>query len=157
MARGSALGDKLKDAMNDEVEVDFSGASEGGGDFAPVDVGDYEAVVDESTPGIASSGNPKVVIRFKIVDGEKNAGRVFFRHCPTKGSGSGILRDTARALGVNVDDKAKKFKPSELVGKRCIITIAYQKGSTEYQEIKKCKALAKATKVTGAAKKSSLR
>lgn len=155
MARGSALGDKLKDAMNDEVEVDFSGASEGGGDFAPIDVGDYEAVVDESAPGVAASGNPKVVVRFKIVDGEKNAGRVFFRHCPTKGSGSGILRDTARALGVNVDDKAKKFKPAELVGKRCIITIAFQKGSTEYQEIKKCKVLVGAKKVTGATKKAA--
>lgn len=152
MARGSALGDKLKDAMNDEVEVDFSGASEGG-DFAPIDIGDYEAIVDESTAGVSKASQPKVVVRFKIVDGEKNAGRVFFRHCPTKGSGSGILRDTARALGVNVDDKAKKFKPSELVGKRCVISIGFQKGSNELQEIKKCKAVA-GKKVTGVAKKT---
>lgn len=156
MARGSALGDKLKDAMDDEVEVDFSGAGEGG-DFGPIDIGNYEAFVDESTAGIAKSGDPKVVVRFKIADGEKNAGRVFFRHCPTKGKGSGILRDTARSLGVNVDDKAKKFKPSELVGQRCIITIGFQKGSNELQEIKKCSAVAGAKKTTGAAKKSSLR
>jgi hypothetical protein len=155
MARaGGSLKDKLKDAMNDEVEVDFSGASEGG-DFAPIEIGDYEMIVEESTAGISKANAPKVVVRFKIVDGEKHAGRVFFRHCPTTGSGSGILRDTARALGVNVDDKAKKFKPSELVNKRCICTVGFQKGSTELQEIKKVKALAGAKKVTGAAKKTT--
>ncbi len=134
-----ALKDKLKEALNDEVEVDFSGASDG--NFDPIEIGDYEAVVDSSEVGTSKAGGPKVVVVFKIVEGEKHAGRTFFRHCPATGRGAGILRDTARALGVDVDDKAKKFKAGSLVGKRAIITIAFQKGSDEYQEIKKVKKL----------------
>ena len=140
-----ALKDKLKDAMNDEVEVDFSGASEGG-DFGPIETGDYEVVVTESVQHTSKAGNPTVKVQFKIVEGEKNAGRTFFRHCPTKGAGAGILRDTARALGVDVDDKSKKFKPSSLNDKRASATIGFQKGSDEYQEIKKLKALPTGTK-----------
>lgn len=151
----SALKDKLAKAMDDEVEVDFSGAGEG---FNPIPSGDYELEVTECVPSMSKSNNQTVKFQFVIVEGEQHAGRVFFRHCPTGGSGSGILRDTARALGVNVDDKQKKFKPSECVGLRCIGTIGFQKGSDEYQEIKKCKALkASGTKATGAAKRTGLR
>jgi hypothetical protein len=136
-----ALKDKLKEALNDEVEVDFSGASEGG-DFAPIPIGDYELLVEASASSTSKAGNPTVKVQFKV-DQKDSAhnGRVFFRHCPTKGKGSGILRDTARALGEDVDDKAKKFKPSSLIGKRAIGTIGFQKGSDEYQEIKKLKAI----------------
>lgn len=150
-----ALKDKLKDAMNDEVDVDFSGAGEGG-DFGPVEIGDYEMVVSESTIGSSKANKPKVIVVFKIVEGSKNAGRVFFRHCPTTGAGSGILRDTARALGVNVDDADTKFKASSLIGKRCINTVGFQKGSDEYQEIKRSKPVPGA-KVGGAAKRAGSR
>jgi hypothetical protein len=150
-----ALKDKLKEALNDEVEVDFSGASDG--NFDPIEPADYELCVDSATVGTSKAGAPKVVVVFKIVEGEPHAGRTFFRHCPATGTGAGILRDTAKALGIEIT--GKKFSVSELVGKRAIGTIAFQKGSDEYQEIKKLKALptSGAAKRTTARKGSSLR
>jgi len=133
------LKSQLKDALNDEVEYDFSGAREGG-DFGPIDTGDYEAVVEEAVPHTSKANNPTARFQFKIVEGEKNAGRVFFRHCPLSGAGSGIFRDTAAALGADLT-KGKKVSLGTFVGKHAIITIAYQKGSTELQEIKRVKAV----------------
>lgn len=134
------LNSKIGEALDDNVVPDFSGAREGG-DFGPIEVGDYEAVVDEAGPHTSKAGNATAKLRFKIVEGEKNAGRVFFRHCPLAGAGSGILRDTVTALGVTVES-GKKFSLGQLIGKHAVITIAYQKGDDTQQEIKRVKAVA---------------
>jgi hypothetical protein len=135
-----SLKDKTKEALNDEVEYDFSGAREGG-DFGPIEVGPYEAVVETAEPHVSKAGNNTAKFMFKIVEGEKNAGRVFFRHCPLTGAGSGIFRDTAAALGADLT-KGKKVSLGQFVGVHAIITIAYQKGSTDQQEIKRVTAVA---------------
>lgn len=133
------LKDKIKEGLNDEVEYDLSGAREGG-DFGPIETGPYEAVVETCEPHTSKAQNPTAKFMFKIVEGEKNAGRVFFRHCPLSGAGSGIFRDTAAALGTDIT-KGKKISLGTFVGKHAIITIAYQKGSDEQQEIKRVSAL----------------
>lgn len=141
---GRSLSDVVSDALNDEVEVDFSGAT--GGGFGPIPSGDYRAFVDESVPGFSHAKMPKLVLRFRICDGEENAGRVFFRHCPTQGKGSGILRDTLKALGFDVDNMTG-FKPGDALNKEAIISIGFQKGHSadnpdpdlQRQEIKKVK------------------
>src|SRR5690606_4580081 len=148
----SALDKVLAEATTAEVEVDFSAARDG--DFAPITPGEYRAVVDEATAGTSKAGTPKVVLRFKIVEGEQHAGRLFFRHCPTRGDGSGILRDTLRALGFDVDSMTK-FTPSDAVGREALITVGFQKGSDELQEIKKVKALPGAKPAAKGAKSRS--
>lgn len=149
-----ALKDKLGEANSDEVEVDFSQASDG--NFDPVEIGNYELIVDKAEPGVSKAGQPKAVLVFKVVEGEPHAGRMFFRHCPTKGTGSGIFRDTVAALGVTVGT-GKKFSLSQLVGKRAIGVIAFQKGSDEYQEIKRLKPLPTAKSSTTKRRGSSLK
>lgn len=134
-----ALQNKIKEGLNDEVEYDFSGAREGG-DFGPIETGPYEAVVETAEPHVSKAGNNTAKFMFKIVEGEKNAGRVFFRHCPLTGAGSGIFRDTAAALGHDLTT-GKKVSLGQFVGKHAIITIAYQKGSDEQQEIKRVSAV----------------
>lgn len=148
-----ALKDTLDRAMNDEVDVDFSGAREGG--FGPIEPGDYNATVIECSADVVKNGDnkgaPKVVFKFRINDGEAHAGRVFFKHCVTKGEGAGILRDVLRSLGANTDE-LRKVKPSAYVNKQCIINVRFQKNSPEQQEVGYTKA-AKGTKLSASTAK----
>lgn len=150
-AQSSALKDKLAKATNGDVEVDFSAAREGGG-FDAIEPGDYEAEVETCESGTSKAGAPKLVFRFKISEGEEHAGRVFFKHCPTSGDGSGILRDVLKALGFDVD-KMTKFSPGDAVGREAVIVIGFQKGADRndpeaLQEIKRVKAIPGAKPVT---------
>lgn len=132
-----AFNDTLKAARNNEVEVDFSAARDG--DFAPITPGKYRATVRSAEAGVSKEGNPKVIFQFEIAAGEEFAGRIFFKHCPTRGEGSGILRDTLRGLGFDVDGM-KRFNPVDAVGREAVITVRFQKGSDEFQEISKVEA-----------------
>jgi|FLYL01.1.fsa_nt_gi hypothetical protein len=143
MAPRSSLRGTINNALNTEVEVDFSAARDG--DFSPITPGKYRAKVVKAEAGTSKEGNPKVVFQFEIADGEEFAGRIFFKHCPTRGAGSGILRDTLRGLGFDVDGMTK-FNPADAINREANITVRFQKGSDEFQEISKVEALPGARK-----------
>jgi hypothetical protein len=133
-----ALRDKINEALDDEIDLDFSSARDS--DFSPVECRQYEFEVVSAKPGTSGSGNPKVVFELRIVDDSPAKGRLFFKHCPTRGEGSGILREMLRALGI--DPEAPKLKPADTVGKHILGTVRFQKDSDEYQEVVKPKAVA---------------
>ena len=121
--------DQIKEALEDEIDVDFSGAGEKK-DFGPIDPGRYTFEVVECEPGVSKEGNPKVTFKVKIAAGQANAGRTFFKHCPTSGAGSGILRDMLEALGM----PASKFRPKDALGRQLSLEVRMQPGSDTYQE-----------------------
>lgn len=123
--------DQIKDALEEEIEVDFSGAGEQK-DFSPVPAGRYTFVVESCEPGVSGSGNAKVTFKLKIAEGSTGAGRVFFKHCPTSGEASGILRDILVAIDLPI---ANGFKPKSTVGKKLSMEVRMQKGSDVYQEV----------------------
>lgn len=130
------LRDKLDEALDgDEIDLDFSTARDA---FGKIATGEYNAIVVESTVGESKAKVPKVVVKFAIEDDDerKAKGRTFFRHCPARGDGAGILRDTLTALGV---DPGAKLKASSLVGKKAVIVVRDQRDNDEYQEIAKVK------------------
>lgn len=129
------LDDLLAESTGDDLEVDFSGASSG--DFELLPNGDYTATVTEATPGVSKANNPKITVKWRI-DGPTHEGRVLFTHPVTKGKGSGILKDTLRGLGFDVE-KLTKLNPQALVGKQCIITVGVQKDNADFNEVKKFK------------------
>lgn len=132
----SQLDDTIATAMSDEVPVDFSGAKDN--NFEPLPDGDYTAKVTEAKVGVAKSGNPKVQFTFEVTDGP-HAGRMLFRHCPTSGAGSGILRDALVALGFNVDEM-KAFSPKTAIGRTAVLTVARQANNPAFNEVKRMKA-----------------
>lgn len=146
-ARSKSLDDTLARATKDEVEVDFSGARESQ-DFSPLLPGDYEAEVHSCEPGTSASGNPKLVFQFKITESGEYAGRILFKHVPTKGDGSGIARDVLNAIGFDTATM-KKFKPTEALGLPCVLAVAIQKDNPDFNEVKRVKPAAKASKVGG--------
>lgn len=141
MARRT-LDDVVGAALDDEVEIDFSGAREGG-DFDVLPAGNYDAVVESTDTGVSGSGNPKLVIRFKLENG-----RVQFKHCPLRGEGSGITRDVLTALGVDTEGM-RKFNRKSIEGTPCVLVLGIQKDNPEFNEVKKVKPAAKRS-VTGA-------
>lgn len=131
------LKDTLNEAMaEDEFTIDFSGVKSL--DFSPIPVGEYDAeVVECKTDKVKSgenAGKPKLVFQFKLVGGE-HEGRRFFKHISvaTEG-GQGILKDLLKAIGEDVSGNLT-VRPSTYVGRRCIIKVQFQKGSTEQQEV----------------------
>lgn len=149
------LKDTLEKAMNDEVDVDFSGASEG---FGLITNGEYEFECTSGEPGTSKEGNPKVVLKLKIVEAQEHAGRTFFKHCPSTGAGSGILKEAMEAHGVVLDPKSGKLKPSAFVGRRCLGTVRVQPGDAEgRQEVVFLKPVKKmsATRAAGTTKKAT--
>lgn len=137
MAR-SNLKDTIAQAMDDEVEVDFSAATSG--EFEPLPPGDYEVTVDECKGGESASGNPKVVFVFKLDEPLDGFTSTLFKHCPATGRGAGILRDVLRGLGFDVD-KMTKFNPADAEGKQAIVTVRFQKDNPEFNEVTKVKAV----------------
>lgn len=140
--KSSNLDATLARATKDEVEIDFSGARESN-DFAPLVPGDYDAEVHSCEPGTSASGNPKLVFQFKVTEAGPYAGRILFKHVPTKGDGSGIARDVLNALGFDTATM-RKFKPTEALGLACVLSVAIQKDNPDFNEVKKVKAAAKA-------------
>lgn len=132
-----SFNDTLSKALSDEVAVDFSAARDS--DFSPIPPGRYPATVASVETGVSKAGEPKVVFQFKLDGPPEHAGRVFFKHCVTRGTGSGILRDVLRGLGFDVDGMTK-FRPSDALGRSAVITVRFQKGSEEFQEISKVEA-----------------
>lgn len=133
------LRDKLTEALDgDEIDLDFSNARDS---FGKIALGEYNAVIIEAAPGNSKAGAPKVIVKFQVEDDDdrKAKGRTFFKHCPAKGAGAGILREVITAVGLDV---GAKLKCSTLVGKKAIIVIRDQKDNDEYQEVAKVKAAA---------------
>ena len=146
------LKDKLAEALDDEIDLDFSQARDG--DFGPVECRDYLATVIEAAPGTSKANLPKVVFKFQITEECPAKGRIFFKHAPARGEGAGILRETLRGLGID-PEKTKKLRPADTVGKEAVITVKFQKDSDEYQEIAKVKPV-KAGASAGGARRSRL-
>lgn len=140
MAR-NALKDIVADAVSDTVVIDFSEAREGG--FEPLEPGPYQVTVASCTPGISKpkpgkkEGNPKLVIVFELDEPIDGFTKTVYKHCPTKGEGSGILRDVLRGLGFDVENLPVPFDPETVVGRQAIITVKYQKDRPEFNEITK--------------------
>lgn len=156
----SSLKDKLADATNDEVEVDFSEAREGLGELEDLPKGTYNATVIECEPGESQSGNPKVAFKFEIAEDEKVDGcwPTVFRHAPTSGAGSGIFRDTVEALGFDIaalESGKTRFKCSEAIGIPCLLVIGARKGEPDRTEVKRVKTSTK--KAAGATKTAAKR
>lgn len=154
MARGSALDDTLKDAMEDDVDIDFSGASEGAG---PWPTGTallsriVKSVVGKNSDEAKEPGAPNIKIEWKQVEGGKVVGWPLRATLQVRGPGSGFLRDLLVATG-KTPPAGTKLKASSLVGAEAMVTARYQKGSgpdeeTTYQEVAKV-----APKTTGAKK-----
>lgn len=138
----SSLSKTIGDAMDEELDLDFSGASSG--DFAPLEPGNYEFIVDEvqAGPDVKSKkGELKVVFICKLLDPIDGFTTSLWKHCPRSGSGSGILRDFLRGLGFDVDDDHFKFRPSDAVGIKFTADVSYQKNNAEYNEMKNVKVL----------------
>ncbi len=131
----SELDDILADSTGSDVAVDFSGA--GDGDFEVIPDGEYLARVTEAKPGESKAGNPKIALRFEI-EGPTHKGRVLFRHCPTSGKGAGILKDTLRGLGFDVETMTK-LNPQNIVGRTGILVVGVQKDNADFNEVKKVK------------------
>lgn len=143
------LKEAVTSARDDEFVADYSEAREGG--FAAIPEDDYNATVTDIEAGTSKAGNPKVRFTFTLADGEYK-GRTFFRHCPLVGKGSGILRDTLKAFGI----ESTRFKRADVLNQRCVVTIATQKGEDitddeRRQEVKKVKPASKARVSSGGA------
>lgn len=151
--KNANLDKTISRATKDEVEVDFSGAREGG-NFDPLEPGDYTAEVHACEPGTSGSGNPKLVFQFRVTE-DPYVGRILFKHVPVKGEGSGIARDVLNGLGFDTATM-RKFSPGSALGKACVITVAIQNDNPDFNEIKRVKPAAKAsaTGTTGRATRS---
>lgn len=133
-----ALKDVLAEALDDVVEVDFSGAKSA--DPLPVDVPMLMEVV-KCEPSMSQAGNRMVVFHFSPVDSEESW-RVFRQYSATSGAGAGFFRSTAKALGFDTDTM-KTFKCSDAVGRRAMATLRMQEDSDIFQEIAKLAPVAK--------------
>lgn len=131
------LDDIVNDALDDEVDVDFSGAKEG--DYDDVPHAEYVWVVESAKKDSSSKGDPAVVITFVIAEGEC-AGKKKSKFCMLVGGGSGITRQVLRALGFAVDSDSFRLKLGELAGRRCLASVKQQKNDPQYQELYKFKA-----------------
>lgn len=91
---------------SEDVEFDFSQASEGG--FEALPPGWYPALVLDITNAIIGSGENagkgKTVFKFVIDGAAQFNGRQFFKHAPRVGKGAGFFRDIATGIGVRVPD-----------------------------------------------------
>lgn len=150
-ARSKSLDDTLARATKDEVDIDFSGASESK-DFSALVAGTYKAVVIACDPGTSGSGNPKLVFQFKVTE-TPYEGRILFKHTPTRGQGSGITRDVLNGLGFETASM-KKFKPSDALNIACVLTVGIQKDNPDFNEVKKVKAAEKSASTAGRATRS---
>jgi hypothetical protein len=133
----ASLDEVINNATSDEVDIDFSSAVS----FEALPKDRYLLEIESVESGMskpkadAPQGNPKLVWKFVVVDGE-HAGRVVFRHSPTTGKGSGLTKDVLRALGVgSLDSPQVKFKMSSAVGQRVYADVQPQSDNDKYSEI----------------------
>lgn len=156
MAQTSALDDTLADAMNDEVDIDFSGASEGAGPWpigTPLLARITKAEVGKNGDQASEPGAPNIKIEWKQLEGGKVVGWPLRATLQVRGPGSGFLRDVLTATG-KTPVAGTKLKASALVGAEAMVTAKYQKGSsadgeTTWQEV------ARVAPKAGAAKKAA--
>lgn len=142
----------VNQALDDEVEVDFSGAKEGGGlyDDVPHDEYLWEVIGCEKKTSKPSEKNPQGAPMLKvdvaIVGGEYDGKRKTI-NCMLQGGGAGVTRDLLRVLGFDVDSPTFKLKMGDTVGKRFLGTVRQQKNDPQYQEIVKLKAAASGSRL----------
>lgn len=117
-------------SSDEEIVLDFTEAL-ASGDY---EVGRWPAVVKECYAGTSNEGNPKLVWEFEFTDGP-NKGRVMKRSTPTTGKGSGISRQTIKALGFETEGEKVNFRPSAAKGRACEVEVRQQKNNTDFQEI----------------------
>jgi hypothetical protein len=130
----SDFDDVIKKAVSDEVEIDFSAAT----DYEPLTPGDYDAVLISAVPGTSQKGNPKLTFEFEVASDKGK--RKVFRHAPVSGAGAGLAKEVIKALGFNVDDPKIKFRPSEAKGRKVKLTLGIQESNPQYNEITRVKA-----------------
>lgn len=86
---------------------DFSEAEEMG-DFVTLTPGRYIFALQSVEKGESASGNPKAVIRLRVVAGnDAYIGGVITQHWPVTGKGAFRFRAMLKAFGVNFKDKGK--------------------------------------------------
>lgn len=68
-----------------------------------------------------NAGTPKVTFRFQVEEGEQK-GRNFFRHCPVRGKGAFTLRETAAAVGQDLET-GDPFRRKATLGKLVDVTV----------------------------------
>lgn len=142
----NALKDTLAKAASEDVDVDFSGAGEGG-DLENVPAGDYVATVIECEPGESKAGNPKLTIKWELEEPIEGCWPTIITHPPTSGRGAGILRDTLRALDpkllASIEAGEAKLKPGALLKKRAVLSVRPQKNDAQYVEVYRYKPVAR--------------
>lgn len=109
----SELDDILAEDDDDDFVIDFSGTKDK--DFGPIPPDTYNVVVEKAERGTSKVGTPKIVLTFKITDGDLE-GRKVFMHPVLAGAGLWKTRKVLKALGQAPEGDKIKVSPARLVG-----------------------------------------
>lgn len=110
-----------KEKKGETIQVDFTNVEEGGGRVR-LPEGDYPVKVVKVEKGESQSGNPKVVLTYKITSG-KGKDKQLKDHLALTPKALWKLRNVLVAMGMNVPKKVVNLNITNLVGKELGITL----------------------------------
>lgn len=127
-------------ASSEEVDVDFSGASD---DFQPLDDGWYlfavasaTAKTDDGGPLLSQGGNPMIKWVFRVTDGPR-ANAPHFLYTVTNGPGAFSLRRFVNnAFGSKLGQQPMRLALGPFIGRKFWGQIGPQKNDASFKELK---------------------
>jgi hypothetical protein len=99
-------------------------------EFELIDEGKYECNVEQIEERISATNNPYLNWRFKIIPGQKFAGRVLFYMTSLQSQAIWKLEEVVNALGVETKAGINEIDTDAYIGLPCIVEV----GHREYKE-----------------------
>lgn len=97
-------------------------------------------IIEPPIRQMSSNNNPMMTVTFQVVEGEYR-GALQWRRYMLQGKGGGWTKQFLQALGLKDEAAGKKpIQPSEIKGKRCLISVRPQRNNPDYNEVYKVEA-----------------
>jgi hypothetical protein len=134
----------VSEEHKDESSDMFGHGGQAGGDMPTLDLGSvktgfdplpisaYVCVVESCVHKIAaSSGEPTLAWRFKIIEGEESiVGRLLFVNTSLQPQALWKLKETLAAIGEDVESDNYTINPSSYLGRKAVVVV---EGHQEYE------------------------
>jgi len=112
----------------------MSGVEDTGGDFKPIPVGVYRAIIDNLEHGTSAAGNEMITATYKLNGNKEYNGRLMWDYIVLSDAAAWKYMQFLRATGVMDDDKPKgQFSLEKLIGKRVQIKVKHEPDNREDQ------------------------